>query len=84
MSTQMSKIGVFVSNVPDKMMTPGKYTTADDHLNMILQKVLLQLNINVQYNFIMNLCFSVCDGNINLMLSVQGESDLSKNVLTNI
>ena len=76
MSTQMSKIGVFVSNVPDKMMTPGKYTTADDHLNMILQKVLLQLNINVQYNFIMNLCFSVCDRNINLMLSVQGESDL--------
>ncbi|XP_076078527.1 IQ motif and ubiquitin-like domain-containing protein isoform X3 [Mytilus galloprovincialis] len=41
MSTQMSKIGVFVSNVPDKLLTPGSYTTADDHHNMILQKIIL-------------------------------------------
>lgn len=39
MSTQMTKIGVFISNNPDKLMTPGKYTTADDHHYMILQRV---------------------------------------------
>lgn len=42
MSTQMTKIGVFISNVPDKLMTPGKYTTADDHHYMILQRVSYQ------------------------------------------
>lgn len=41
MSTQMTKIGVFISNIPDKLMVPGKYTTADDHHNMILQKIII-------------------------------------------
>ncbi|KAL8612502.1 hypothetical protein ACOMHN_053756 [Nucella lapillus] len=40
-STQMTGIGVFISNMEDKLMTPGKYTLAEDHLYMILQKVVL-------------------------------------------
>lgn len=38
-STQMTKIGVYVSNMPDKLMTPGKYTTADEFHFSILRKV---------------------------------------------
>lgn len=37
--TQMTKIGVYVSNMEDKLLVPGKYTTADQHHKMILQKV---------------------------------------------
>ncbi|KAK7499622.1 hypothetical protein BaRGS_00009274, partial [Batillaria attramentaria] len=40
-STQMTGIGVYVSNVKDKLLTPGEYTLADDHLDMILQKIIL-------------------------------------------
>lgn len=39
-STQMTKIGVYVSNMPDKLMTPGKYTTADEFHFSILMKVI--------------------------------------------
>ena len=39
MSTQMTKIGVYVPNMTDKLMIPGKYTTADEHLDMQLRKV---------------------------------------------
>lgn len=38
-STQMTKIGVFVSNTGDKLIIPGKYTTAEHHHRMILKKV---------------------------------------------
>ncbi|XP_067684534.1 IQ motif and ubiquitin-like domain-containing protein [Haliotis asinina] len=40
-STQMTKIGVYVSNMPDKLLIPGKYTTADDHLAMLLRKIII-------------------------------------------
>ena len=39
MSTQMTKIGVFVSNMTDKLVVPGKYTTADEHKSKLLEKV---------------------------------------------
>lgn len=32
-------VGVYVSNAEDKLLEPGKYTLADDHLHMILQNV---------------------------------------------
>lgn len=38
-STQMTKIGVFVSNMDDKLIVPGKYTTAEQHHRIILRKV---------------------------------------------
>ena len=38
-STQMTGIGVFVSNMEDKLLVPGKYTTADEHKSMLLRKV---------------------------------------------
>ena len=38
-STQMTKIGVYVSNMSDKLIVPGKYTTAEQHHRMILKKV---------------------------------------------
>ena len=38
-STQMTGIGVYVSNMQDKLLTPQKYTTADEHLKMILSRV---------------------------------------------
>ncbi|XP_074644757.1 IQ motif and ubiquitin-like domain-containing protein isoform X2 [Tubulanus polymorphus] len=41
MSTQMTGIGVYVSNVQDKLMTPGKYTTADDYKSMLLEKIII-------------------------------------------
>ena len=40
-STQMTKIGVFVSNSEDKLVQPQRYTTADEHHDMILRKVKL-------------------------------------------
>ncbi|KAK7101379.1 IQ motif and ubiquitin-like domain-containing protein [Littorina saxatilis] len=40
-STQMTGVGVYVCNLEDKLMVPGKYTLADDHLFSILQKVIL-------------------------------------------
>ena len=39
MSTQMTKIGVYVSNMTDKLLTPGHYTTAEEHHNMIIEQV---------------------------------------------
>lgn len=39
-STQMTKIGVYVSNMQDRLLVPGKYTTAEQHHRMILQKVI--------------------------------------------
>ncbi len=39
MATQMTKVGMFVANLTDKLMLPGKYTTADDHNSMLLQQV---------------------------------------------
>ena len=38
-STQMTKIGVFVSNAQDKLIQPQRYTTADEHHEMMLYKV---------------------------------------------
>ena len=38
-STQMTKIGVFVSNSGDKLIQPQRYTTADEHHDMMLTKV---------------------------------------------
>ncbi|XP_069101065.1 IQ motif and ubiquitin-like domain-containing protein [Argopecten irradians] len=40
-STQMTKIGVYVANLSDKLVKPGKYITADDHLDMMLQQVII-------------------------------------------
>ncbi|XP_033745272.1 IQ and ubiquitin-like domain-containing protein [Pecten maximus] len=40
-STQMTKIGVYVANLSDKLVKPGKYTTADDHLDMMLHQVII-------------------------------------------
>ncbi|XP_034306877.2 IQ motif and ubiquitin-like domain-containing protein isoform X1 [Magallana gigas] len=40
-STQMTGINVFVSNMEDKLIVPGKYTTADEHHSMILRKVII-------------------------------------------
>ena len=39
MSTQMTKIGVYTSVKADKLVLPGKYTTADDFRNNRLTKV---------------------------------------------
>jgi len=42
-STQMTKIGVYVSNMKDKLVVPGKYTTADAyHANILNQVVVIQ------------------------------------------
>ena len=38
-STQMTTIGCYVSNMTDKLIVPGKYTTASEHHAMILSKV---------------------------------------------
>lgn len=38
-ATQMTKIGVYVSNLDDKLIVPGRYTTAEQHNKMILKKV---------------------------------------------
>ena len=39
-STQMTGIGVYVSNMEDKLIVPGKYTTADEHKAKLLQQVM--------------------------------------------
>lgn len=38
-STQMTKIGCYVSNMPDKLYTPGRYTTADEFHHTRLKAV---------------------------------------------
>lgn len=38
-STQMTKIGVYMTNLSDKLIPPGRYVTADEHLAMLLSKV---------------------------------------------
>lgn len=43
-STQMTKIGVYVSNMTDKLIVPGKYTTADDYKSNILKQVSVAVN----------------------------------------
>ncbi len=40
-STQMTKIGVYVGNMEDKLVIPGAYTTADDFRANILNKVII-------------------------------------------
>lgn len=40
-STQMTGIGVYVSNMEDKLITPQKYTTADEHQAMILKQIVI-------------------------------------------
>lgn len=37
--TQMTSIGVYVSNMTDKMLVPGKYTTADEYKSNVMSKV---------------------------------------------
>ena len=39
MSTQMTKIGVYVSNMEDKLVVPGQYTTAAEHNSKMLENV---------------------------------------------
>lgn len=38
-NTQMTKIGVYVSNMPDRLVVPGPYTTADEHQRKIFDRV---------------------------------------------
>lgn len=40
-STQMTKIGCYVSNMPDKLYTPGRYTTADEFHHTRLKAVIV-------------------------------------------
>ncbi|CAG5126814.1 unnamed protein product, partial [Candidula unifasciata] len=40
-STQMTGIGVYISNLEDKLIAPGEYVTADDYWAMILDKVII-------------------------------------------
>ncbi|XP_049497716.1 IQ and ubiquitin-like domain-containing protein isoform X2 [Panthera uncia] len=40
-STQMTKIGVYVSNMTDKLVTPGKYFSAAEHHAQRLQAVIV-------------------------------------------
>jgi len=40
-STQMTKIGCYVSNVPDRVVIPGKYFTAAEKEALILEKVII-------------------------------------------
>lgn len=40
-STQMTGIGVFISNREDKLLTPRKYTTADQYHAMVLKQVII-------------------------------------------
>ncbi|XP_050413811.2 IQ and ubiquitin-like domain-containing protein [Patella vulgata] len=41
MATQMTKIGVYVSNMEDKLMVPGKYTSADEFHAMRWSKIVI-------------------------------------------
>lgn len=38
-STQMTKIGLYVSNMTDKLITPGKYFTAEEYHKRRLEAV---------------------------------------------
>lgn len=38
-STQMTKVGLYVSNVTDKLITPGKYLTAEEYHKRRLEAV---------------------------------------------
>ncbi|XP_077981682.1 IQ motif and ubiquitin-like domain-containing protein [Glandiceps talaboti] len=40
-STQMTGIRVYVSNMTDKLLVPGRYTTADEHHAMIIKNVII-------------------------------------------
>jgi len=40
-SVQMTKIGVYVSNMQDRLMVPGAYMTADDYHAMLLSKIII-------------------------------------------
>jgi hypothetical protein len=40
-STQMTKVGCYVSNVPDRVVIPGKYFTAAEKEALILEKVII-------------------------------------------
>ncbi|XP_072050656.1 IQ motif and ubiquitin-like domain-containing protein [Amphiura filiformis] len=40
-STQMTTIGCYVANMTDRLVVPGKYTTASEHHAMILSKVII-------------------------------------------
>lgn len=40
-STQMTGIGVYVANMDDKLMTPGKYTSAEEYHVMVLKQVIV-------------------------------------------
>ncbi|NWW84369.1 IQUB protein, partial [Rhynochetos jubatus] len=40
-STQMTKIGLYVSNVTDKLITPGKYCTAEEYHKRRLEAVIV-------------------------------------------
>ncbi|XP_025107613.1 IQ and ubiquitin-like domain-containing protein [Pomacea canaliculata] len=40
-STQMTGIGVYVSNITDKLLTPGEYTYAEEYHNNILEKIII-------------------------------------------
>lgn len=38
-STQMTKIGLYVSNMTDKLLSPGKYLTAEEYHKRRLEAV---------------------------------------------
>ncbi|XP_035415308.1 IQ and ubiquitin-like domain-containing protein isoform X4 [Cygnus atratus] len=40
-STQMTKVGLYVSNVTDKLITPGKYLTAEEYHKRRLEAVIV-------------------------------------------
>ncbi|XP_015484663.1 IQ and ubiquitin-like domain-containing protein isoform X2 [Parus major] len=40
-STQMTKIGLYISNMTDKLITPGKYFTADEYHKRRLEAVIV-------------------------------------------
>ncbi|KAH9490582.1 hypothetical protein Btru_033588 [Bulinus truncatus] len=40
-STQMTGIGCYISNMEDKLLSPKKYTTADEYLENFLNKVII-------------------------------------------
>ena len=39
MSTQMTKVGIYISKETDKLLVPQKYTTADEREKFILDQV---------------------------------------------
>jgi len=44
MATQMTKIGVYINNMRDRLIVPGKYQTADDYRMNTLEKVCDKIN----------------------------------------